>query len=317
MKDSFHSSKKIPPALQKELMERKDNPGLIRFILMYILFVGLNVWVVISWGVWWQFGIAIAGLSVLCCSFFACEHETVHKTAFKTQMLNKVAARLCGIGHLYPSIAFQELHFTHHRHTHVPGKDPEITFGDRPMPSVVSNLPMYLSWLTGLPLLMFKVFMLFFSAIGMPEAVRKKVYPFIRPKVRGKLALESILILLIWMGLAALAIWVNPGFWGIFIPQVTGHCLLAGYTAAEHNGLPHEGDILNRTRSIRAGKLVKAVMWNMPYHAEHHAYPAIPFHALPKLHEAIKEELVHQELGHPAFHLKALSGEFSGQRKSG
>ncbi len=48
----------------------------------------------------------------------------------------------------------------------------------------------------------------------------------------------------------------------------------------------------------------------MPYHAEHHAYPAIPFHALPKLHEEIVEEIKHKNLSHAEFHTMVLENKF-------
>jgi len=35
------------------------------------------------------------------------------------------------------------------------------------------------------------------------------------------------------------------------------------------------------------------LMWNMPYHAEHHLYPSIPFHQLPALHIKVRENLKH------------------------
>ncbi len=88
-----------------------------------------------------------------------------------------------------------------------------------------------------------------------------------------------------------------------------GHCLLASYLSPEHNGLPHQGNILEKTRSIKANKFVKLLMWNMTYHAEHHAYPAVPFHALPQLHEEIKEEISNKE-GHLEFNIKFLKGGF-------
>ena len=53
---------------------------------------------------------------------------------------------------------------------------------------------------------------------------------------------------------------------------------------------------------MRAPKLIKSLMWNMTYHAEHHAYPAVPFHSLPDLHEAIASELKHKEENHRQFH---------------
>jgi fatty acid desaturase len=36
----------------------------------------------------------------------------------------------------------------------------------------------------------------------------------------------------------------------------------------------------------------------MPYHAEHHAYPGVPFHALPRLHERVQDRLANVEPGY-------------------
>ena len=30
--------------------------------------------------------------------------------------------------------------------------------------------------------------------------------------------------------------------------------------------------------------------WNMNYHIEHHMFPTVPYHALPRLHEVMKED---------------------------
>jgi len=43
---------------------------------------------------------------------------------------------------------------------------------------------------------------------------------------------------------------------------------------------------------------VRLFAWNMPYHAEHHAYPAVPFHALPRLHQGIREKIANVEPGY-------------------
>jgi fatty acid desaturase len=38
-------------------------------------------------------------------------------------------------------------------------------------------------------------------------------------------------------------------------------------------------------------------MWNMPFHAEHHLYVSIPFHALPHVHEQLKEHFKEMAVG--------------------
>jgi len=82
---------------------------------------------------------------------------------------------------------------------------------------------------------------------------------------------------MIYGGFGLVAWFIHPGFWGIFTGQ-----------------LPHTGNILDRTRSIQTNKFVNFLLWNMPYHAEHHAFPAVPFHALPALHKEMHAELKHK-----------------------
>jgi fatty acid desaturase len=36
----------------------------------------------------------------------------------------------------------------------------------------------------------------------------------------------------------------------------------------------------------------------MPYHAEHHAYPALPFHALPAAHDLLNDRVKTQAPGY-------------------
>jgi fatty acid desaturase len=41
-------------------------------------------------------------------------------------------------------------------------------------------------------------------------------------------------------------------------------------------------------------------MWNMPYHAEHHLFPSIPFYRLPAVHLKIRDQLAHVAPGYVA-----------------
>ena len=313
MKEQFHDSPLVPKERLRELIQKNDQIATFRFLVMYLATIVVSVGLIYSWHrTWGEFLLALFLFGILGCSQFAALHETGHNTAFKSKKMNRIAAFLAGIAFIYPPSIFRDFHFTHHRHTHEPGLDPEITFSGKPAPSVL-KFPMYFGWISGLPLLNFKLMMILVSCLGLPEVFRKKITPFLRPKQRKVIALESIFTLAFHATLISLAIICNSGFWVLFIGQIVSHCMLAQYLIMEHNGLPHEGNILNKTRSINTNKLVKFIMWNMPYHAEHHAYPAVPFHALPALHQEMYEELKHKEEGHLRFHWKTLGGMFGKQ----
>ena len=38
--------------------------------------------------------------------------------------------------------------------------------------------------------------------------------------------------------------------------------------------------------------LFRFVYWNMNYHTEHHMFPMVPYHALPKLHEMLEQDML-------------------------
>ncbi|HEX7166129.1 MAG TPA: fatty acid desaturase, partial [Acidimicrobiales bacterium] len=52
----------------------------------------------------------------------------------------------------------------------------------------------------------------------------------------------------------------------------------------EHYGCGDERDALANTRTVRSNALFRFVLWNNNFHAEHHLYPAVPWHNQPKLH---------------------------------
>ena len=60
---------------------------------------------------------------------------------------------------------------------------------------------------------------------------------------------------------------------------------------AEHALCPISPDLLENTRTTYTNALVRFLAWNMPYHAEHHAFPAIPFHRLPAANRIISARL--------------------------
>ena len=66
----------------------------------------------------------------------------------------------------------------------------------------------------------------------------------------------------------------------------------------EHTGLPNEGSILARTRTMQTWPFFSWWLWNMNFHAEHHAWPAVPWYGLPALHREVAEHLDATERGY-------------------
>ena len=61
---------------------------------------------------------------------------------------------------------------------------------------------------------------------------------------------------------------------------------------AQHGGLADNvTDHRLNSRTVYMNRVSRFIYWNMNYHVEHHMFPMVPFHALPRLHETIKHDL--------------------------
>ncbi len=75
---------------------------------------------------------------------------------------------------------------------------------------------------------------------------------------------------------------------------------------AEHTGCTQNRNGLTNTRTTLTNAAVRLLMWNMPYHAEHHLYPSIPFHRLADGHAALRARLGFVQRGYVRWHLRLL-----------
>jgi fatty acid desaturase len=59
--------------------------------------------------------------------------------------------------------------------------------------------------------------------------------------------------------------------------------------------------MFENTRTTFTTRAVRWLAWNMPYHVEHHVWPAVPFHRLPEVHRLMRDELRVTAEGYAAF----------------
>ena len=85
-----------------------------------------------------------------------------------------------------------------------------------------------------------------------------------------------------------------------FIPVVLAQPFLRALLVAEHTGCSQDQNGLSNTRTTAASFPIRLLMWNMPFHAEHHLYPAVPFHHLPALHGQVRDRLLYLAPGYRA-----------------
>ena len=271
------------------LMARSDGPALRRaaWHLGVLAVSGALLWRLRATA--WALPLLIAHGYVLAFIFCAF-HEAAHRTAFRTRWLNTVVGTLAGLLIFWPYRNYRVYHWEHHRFTQDEARDPELYF-TKPV-----SLRAYLFVLTGVPNLIRRVSDILRLAVGRADR------PWMALPERRSLIVEARCYLGVYLaiavvsGLAAsampLLVWIAP--------LLVGQGFLRPYLLAEHTACASTRDCLENTRTTLTLSLVRLFAWNMPYHAEHHAYPAVPFHALPRLHAHVQAHLANLEPGYMA-----------------
>ncbi|MBW4630919.1 MAG: fatty acid desaturase family protein [Iphinoe sp. HA4291-MV1] len=232
--------------------------------------------------------LVIYGFSIA--SMFAPMHECAHRTVFTNHRLNKAVAWCAGLLSFYNSTFFRYYHKWHHLYTRVPGKDPELT---DPKPS---NLGKHLLILTGLPWWKGKIRGHFRVAI----IAQLEDCPFIPESARGEVIRSTRWQLAVYAVAIALSIVMRQPWFVLYwlLPLFVGQTILRFILLAEHTGCTLDANLLTNTRTTLTLLPVRFFMWNMPFHAEHHLYPSIPFHALPKAHKQLSSHFTYIDPGY-------------------
>jgi fatty acid desaturase len=231
-------------------------------------------------------------------TMFAAMHESVHRTAFKTRWLNDAVAWFAGLLSFYNGTFYRYYHGWHHRFTQLAGKDPELEDGK---PESVAG---YVLEMSGLPWWYGKLKTHFAIAGG-----RVAAYGFLNDTTRPEVVRSVRLQLLVYALAIGASVALGQALFVIYwlVPVAIGQPLLRGILLAEHTGCSEDDDVLSNTRTTYTLSPVRFLMWDMPYHAEHHRYPALPFFALAATHDRLGPELVHvARRGYLGFHADFL-----------
>jgi fatty acid desaturase len=288
----------------KQLNTRSTSQGLLR-LTAHFLILGLSGYLWSSY-VGHNWVIALPALFVYgfgLAAMFAPLHESSHRTAFAHNTLNDGVCWLAGLLSFYNSAFFRRYHKWHHRYAQDPEKDPELS---DPVPQTIGE---YLVMLSGLPWWWGKLKTHTQVALGqldpfpfIPEVARAEV---IR-STRLQLAVYAIAILL-----SALA--HQPWFlMGWLLPLAVGQPILRFILLAEHTGCSYDRNPFTNTRSTLTLLPLQFLMWNMPFHAEHHLYPAIPFYQLPTAHQQLQPYLTQVDPGY-IYVNRAIVSKFNSQ----
>tara|TARA_B100001142_G_C14215007_1_gene609143 strand:- start:84 stop:1037 length:954 start_codon:yes stop_codon:yes gene_type:complete len=231
---------------------------------------------------------------------FAPMHETSHGTAFRTRWLNELVFRAISLIYISPPIFFRYFHAAHHTYTQIPGKDPDVV-----MPNPGTWLR-YFSYISSLPFWKRNITWFFSHAFGYVSERDRWYIPIdelIRVHREARVMLTFYVILLV-VTVQASALDLLLYYW--LIPRFMGEPVMRWIRVTEHCGCDESANPQKNTRTTRTASWFHLFFWNMSYHAEHHLCPSVPFHALPDLHDRVKDNLYPVGKGYLAVHFEVF-----------
>ena len=277
---SQHQAKKILTAPELNSLNTRYNwRGLIQ-LTGHLSVMGIMGYLWISGENWFIKIPALIVYGFSLAAMFAPLHESCHRTAFASNRLNDFVAWWAGVLSGYNSTFYRRYHKWHHRYTQIEGKDPEL---EDPKPSNISE---YITEISGFNWWIGKIKTHYRIAVGKLDNM-----PYIAENARNEVIKSTRVQLFIYGIAAALSlIFQQPWFITLWIlPLAVGQPILRLILLAEHTGCSNDNNSFTNTRTTLTWFPLRFMMWNMPYHGEHHLYASIPFYALPQAHQKLKE----------------------------
>lgn len=279
----YHSD--IPRDEMKALMARRDGPAIRDTALwlgLMVLFAGIGIWL---WPSWWSAPFWLAYGVLYGSASDSRWHECGHGTAFKTRWMNRVVYHIACFMIVRNPYVWRRSHARHHADTIIVGRDPEISVMRPPdlaklLFNFVGGLDVWHSFRR-----------IVVNAMGRLDPEEETYVP---PHDVPKVVLVARIWLAIYAATIALALAMGSllPLMVIGLPRIYGawHFILTGYL--QHGGLADNVlDHRLNSRTVLMNPVSRFIYWNMNYHIEHHMFTMVPYHQLPKLHEAIKHDL--------------------------
>lgn len=272
----------VPKEELKTLMQKSDMKGIVHTVLYFALLIALGIIAYHAIGTPWMipaflvYGAVYGFLNHMM-------HETIHGTPFRNKRLNNTIHWIASFFNGAEAVYNRYGHMHHHNFTYFVEDDPEVEM-QRPC-----TIWKFLLKLFGFGL--FNPIPIARHALGIINDKTKGMVP----KQEWKRMVWSSRAWLLGYGLIIASCFVFntwlPVVYTIFA-RFYGAPMGRSLDLLQHIGLEiNVRDHRLCTRNVYLNPLTRFLYWNMNYHIEHHMYPAIPFHALPKLHEKIKDQL--------------------------
>ena len=274
----------VPRETMRRLLERRDGPAIRDTLLWFALIIGLGVATYLLWGSWWALATYIPYAVLYASTSDSRWHEAGHGTAFKTDWMNNTLYEIASFMVMRESTVWRWSHTRHHSDTIIVGRDPEIAV---PRPPDLKGIALSFLNLGAYPTYYKKILL---HSIGRMTADERTFVP--ETEFR-KVFSRARVYVAIYCAVIALSIYSRSFLPLLFVglTNVFGTWLMVIYGLTQHAGLAENVlDHRLNCRTVYMNPIHRYLYWNMNYHVEHHMFPLVPYHELPRLHALVKDD---------------------------
>jgi fatty acid desaturase len=266
-------------------MKRTDGPAIRDTIIWLGSMVSLGAIAVYFWPTLWSVPFFLAYGVLYGSATDSRWHECGHGTAFKTRWMNDAVYQIASFMIMRNPVTWRWSHTRHHTDTIIVGRDPEIVLMRPPA--------------------LFRIFLNVFGIIDVWNAMKAMVMntfgvmseeekTFVPEMEQARVIFVARIWFAIYVFVIGLCFYTGSilPLMLVGLPRLYGawHHIMTGLL--QHGGLADNViDHRLNSRTVYMNPISRFIYWNMNYHVEHHMFPMVPYHALPKLHELIKDDL--------------------------
>ena len=275
----------VPRKDMKALMQRSDGPTIRDTVIWLGSMIVLAGAAIYLWPSLWSVPVLLAYGVLYGSASDSRWHECGHGTAFRTRWMNDAVYQIASFMIMRNPVEWRWSHARHHTDTIIVGRDPEIVAMRPPdLARILINLLGILDAYAAMKKMVI-------NSLGILTGEERTFIPQgERPKV-VRVARIWLAIYAVTIGIAIYAGSILP-LMLIGLPRLYGawHHVMTG--VLQHAGLAENVlDHRLNSRTVYMNPVSRFIYWNMNYHVEHHMFPMVPYHALPKLHETIRHDL--------------------------
>jgi len=273
----------------KKLCEKSDREGFKHMFIFFgsLFLFGYLAWM--TWGSWWSLIFFLIYGNIYSCSD-ALWHETGHKTAFRSKFWNQFFYQISSFMNNFEPVRWRWSHYKHHGHTaYAEPLDFEIVI--RKPTDLIFFFSLFVPF--GGVLFFHKSLQMetIKHAMGITTEVMEHCIPEKeRSKCRNSARIHVGIWIIVIISSMLYQSWLPVLY--LILPKFYGNTLQVLFGLTQHAGLYEDiKDHRYSTRTVYLNPVFSFLYWQMEYHIEHHMFPNVPSHNLPKLHQMLQDQM--------------------------